>query len=42
MKALGRETKLVVYPNEHHGIRRPSFQKDRLERFVGWYDTYLK
>lgn len=42
MKALGKETKLVVYPNEYHGIRRPSFQKDRLERFVKWYDTYLK
>ncbi len=42
MKALGIETKLVVYPNEHHGIRRPSFQKDRLERYVGWYDAYLK
>lgn len=42
MKALGRKTKLVVYPNEHHGIRRPSFQKDRLERFIDWYDTYLK
>lgn len=42
MKALGKDTKLVVYPNEHHGIRRPSFQKDRLERYMRWYDTYLK
>ncbi len=42
MKSLGRETKLVVYPNEHHGIRRPSFQKDRLERYSDWYNTYLK
>ncbi len=32
MKRLGRETQLVVYPGEHHGIRRPSFQKDRFER----------
>lgn len=42
MKRLGRETLLVVYPDEHHGIRRPSFQKDRFERWVGWYDKYLK
>jgi len=42
MKSLGRETQLVVYPNEHHGIRRPSFQKDRLERYLGWFDKYLK
>ena len=42
MKSLGRETQLVVYPGEHHGIRRPSFQKDRLQRWVDWYDKYLK
>ncbi len=42
MKRLGRETQLVVYPGEHHGIRRPTFQKDRYERFVGWFDKYVK
>jgi dipeptidyl aminopeptidase/acylaminoacyl peptidase len=42
MKTLGKETQLVVYPGEHHGIRRPSFQKDRFERFLAWYDKYLK
>lgn len=42
MKRLGRTTQLVVYPNEHHGIRRPSFQKDRFERYMNWYDRYVK
>jgi len=42
MKRLGRETQLVVYPKEHHSIRRPSFQKDRFERFLGWYEKYVK
>ncbi|MCO6509835.1 MAG: S9 family peptidase [Aridibacter famidurans] len=42
MKKLGRETKLVVYPGEHHGIRRPTFQKDRFQRFLGWFDKYIK
>ncbi len=42
MKRLGRETQLVVYPNEHHGIRRPTFEKDRLERWMAWFDKYLK
>ena len=42
MKRLGRETQLVVYPGEHHGIRRPSFEKDRLERWLDWYDSHLK
>lgn len=42
MKILGRKTQLVVYPGEHHGIRRPSFQKDRWERWIGWFDKFLK
>lgn len=42
MKRLGRETQLVVYPGEHHGIRRPSFQKDRRQRWLDWFGKYLK
>lgn len=42
MKRLGRETKLIVYPGEHHGIRRPSFQKDRLERYLEWLKKYVE
>tara|TARA_B110000208_G_scaffold141036_1_gene170186 strand:+ start:1260 stop:3293 length:2034 start_codon:yes stop_codon:yes gene_type:complete len=42
MKRLGQTTQLVVYPDEHHGIRRPSFQKDRFERWISWYDRFLK
>ena len=39
---LGRTTQLVVYPDEHHGISRPTFRKDRLERYLAWYDKYVK
>jgi len=42
LKRLGRETELVVYPGETHSIRRPSFQKDRFERYSAWYSKYLK
>jgi dipeptidyl aminopeptidase/acylaminoacyl peptidase len=42
MKVLGKETQLVVYPGEHHSIKRPSFQKDRLQRYLGWFNKYLK
>ena len=42
MKRLGRETQLIVYPDEHHGIRRPSFQKDRMERYCAWLTKYVK
>jgi dipeptidyl aminopeptidase/acylaminoacyl peptidase len=42
LKSLGVDTQLVIYPNQFHGIRIPSYQKDRLERYVAWYDKHLK
>jgi dipeptidyl aminopeptidase/acylaminoacyl peptidase len=42
MKRLGRQTQLVVYPGEHHGISKPSYLKDRFERYLGWYGQYIK
>lgn len=42
LRSLGIETQLVIYPNEFHGIQRPSYQRDRLERYLAWYDKYVK
>lgn len=42
MKRLGVETQLVVYPGEHHGISNPVFQKDRFERYLNWFNYYVK
>ncbi|HTS27374.1 MAG TPA: S9 family peptidase [Bryobacteraceae bacterium] len=42
LASLGVPSELVVYPNSNHGITRPSYQKDRLERYLAWYAKYLK
>ena len=42
LKRLGQTTQLVVYPGEHHGIRKPSFQLDRFQRYLDWYGSYVK
>jgi dipeptidyl aminopeptidase/acylaminoacyl peptidase len=42
LRRLGRTTQLVVYPDQPHGLRVPSYQKDRLERYLGWYGKYVK
>jgi dipeptidyl aminopeptidase/acylaminoacyl peptidase len=43
LKKIGRvPTVLIVYPDEHHGIRDLRFQKDRLERYLDWYDWFVK
>ena len=41
LKSLGRETELVIYPGESHGILRPSFVLDRMERYLEWYGEHL-
>jgi dipeptidyl aminopeptidase/acylaminoacyl peptidase len=42
LKSLRIDTQLIVYPNSYHGITTPSYQKDRLERYLAWYAKYLK
>ena len=42
LRRLGVETELVIYPGATHDIERPSYQKDRLERYIAWYSSHLK
>jgi dipeptidyl aminopeptidase/acylaminoacyl peptidase len=42
LKSLGVDSELVIYPGEYHGITVPSYRKDRFERYLAWYDKYLK
>jgi dipeptidyl aminopeptidase/acylaminoacyl peptidase len=40
--SLGIPTQLIIYPSQFHGITRPTYQKDRMERYLAWYAKYLK
>lgn len=42
LKRLGITTELVVYPGEFHGFQRPSFIRDRYQRYLDWYDLHVK
>ena len=42
LRSLGVETQLVIYPGQYHTLTTPSYQRDRLERYLGWFDKYLK
>lgn len=35
-------TQLVLYPDQYHGFKTPSYQVDRMQRYIAWYDKYLK
>jgi dipeptidyl aminopeptidase/acylaminoacyl peptidase len=42
LRSLGVETQLVIYPGQFHGLSLPGYQRDRLERYLAWFDKYLK
>jgi len=42
LRSLGRDTRLVIYPGESHGFTRPSYVRDRAQRYLDWYDAHLK
>ncbi len=42
LRTLGIPTRLVVYPDQYHILTRPSYIKDRADRFLSWYAQYLK
>ncbi len=41
LRTLGVPTGLVVYPDQHHLLTRPSYIKDRVQRYLAWFDRYL-
>jgi len=42
LKRLGIDTELIVYPGQSHGGFPPSYNKDLYERYLAWFDKYLK
>jgi dipeptidyl aminopeptidase/acylaminoacyl peptidase len=42
LRTLGVPAQLVVYPGQFHIFTRPSFIRDRQERWLAWFDKYLK
>ena len=42
LRSLGVPTELVIYPGQFHGLTIPSYRKDRIERYLAWYDRHIK
>ena len=42
LKSLGVDTQLVIYPGQFHGITTPTYKIDRYQRYLDWYEKYLK
>jgi dipeptidyl aminopeptidase/acylaminoacyl peptidase len=41
LRSMNVPTKLIIYPGQHHGLAKPSYLQDRLERMIDWYGKYL-
>jgi dipeptidyl aminopeptidase/acylaminoacyl peptidase len=41
LRSLGRPTALIVYPGEYHEFTKLTHLRDRLQRYLGWYDHFL-
>jgi len=42
LQTLNVPTELVIYPGQNHGLSKQAFIRDRYERYLAWYDKYLK
>jgi dipeptidyl aminopeptidase/acylaminoacyl peptidase len=42
LQSLHVPTELVIYPSQYHEIIVPSYLRDRLQRYVDWYDKYTR
>jgi dipeptidyl aminopeptidase/acylaminoacyl peptidase len=42
LRTLGIPTELIIYPGQFHGISTPSYLRDRFDRYLAWFDKYLK
>ena len=42
LRSLRLDTQLVIYPEQYHGLTVPSYQRDRLQRYLAWWDKYLR
>ena len=42
LRSIGTPTELIIYPGQFHGISVPSYVKDRFDRYISWFNKYLK
>jgi dipeptidyl aminopeptidase/acylaminoacyl peptidase len=42
LKSQGIDTQLVIYPGQFHGLTIPSYERDRLQRYLNWFNKYLQ
>jgi dipeptidyl aminopeptidase/acylaminoacyl peptidase len=42
LRSQGVPAQLILYPNQYHVFTTPSYQVDKLQRYIDWFGKYLK
>lgn len=42
LRSLGVETQLVIYPDQFHGLTKPSYLRERMQRYLDWHGKFLQ
>ncbi|MEO5718536.1 MAG: S9 family peptidase [Chthoniobacterales bacterium] len=41
LRTLGVPTRLIIYPGQFHGIKKPSYVLDRYQRYLDWFGKWM-
>jgi dipeptidyl aminopeptidase/acylaminoacyl peptidase len=41
LRSLNIDTQLIIYPGQYHGLDKPSYLRDRMQRYLDWFGKYL-
>jgi dipeptidyl aminopeptidase/acylaminoacyl peptidase len=41
LRSLNVDTQLIIYPGQYHGLDKPSYLRDRMQRYLQWFGRYL-
>jgi dipeptidyl aminopeptidase/acylaminoacyl peptidase len=41
LRSLNIDTQLIIYPGQYHGLNKPSYLRDRMQRYLDWFGRYL-
>jgi dipeptidyl aminopeptidase/acylaminoacyl peptidase len=41
LRSLNIDTQLIIYPGQYHGLDKPSYLRDRMQRYLQWFGKYL-
>lgn len=42
LRSVNVDAQLIIYPEQYHGITKPTYMRDRVQRYLDWFGKYLR